>query len=156
MKMCYGCNTEKDESEFHKETKRKDGLATQCKACRSAWYKKTYPTRAARFRETNNARRLELRDKINELKQQPCKDCGQSFPPYVMDFDHRGNEEKKGNIARLVTQSVSWATMAEEIAKCDLVCANCHRIRTYKRRLHKKLDAVLKWLTGPPAKRLFS
>lgn len=58
-------------------------------------------------------------------------DCGNSFPPYVMDFDHvRG--EKLGNVSSMCNNR-PLTTIMKEIEKCDLVCANCHRIRTQKR-----------------------
>lgn len=70
------------------------------------------------------------RQLIINIKNVPCKDCNQKFPYYVMDFDHvRGR--KKFNISQ--TLSVRPETLMREIKKCEVVCANCHRIRTYKR-----------------------
>jgi hypothetical protein len=52
-----------------------------------------------------------------------------------MDFDHRGEVEKTGNIGSLVSQAYfTIERLKKEIDKCDLVCANCHRIRTYNRK----------------------
>jgi hypothetical protein len=68
----------------------------------------------------------------DEYKSKPCADCGQCFPPYVMDFDHvRG--EKSYNVSYLIG-SASEKKLRAEIEKCDVVCANCHRIRTWKDR----------------------
>ncbi len=64
-----------------------------------------------------------------ELKSQPCTDCGQCFPPCCMDFDHVIGS-KTDNISRMIQQQYSLERVKEEIAKCELVCANCHRIRT--------------------------
>jgi hypothetical protein len=68
---------------------------------------------------------------IEEAKDRPCTDCGCRFPTCVMDLGHvRGRKEFK------VSEAVQRATAAavervrDEIAKCDVVCANCHRIRT--------------------------
>lgn len=66
---------------------------------------------------------------IKEQKNKPCMDCGISYPYYVMDFDHRNPLEKSGNLARMGASSIE--EIIAEIAKCDLVCANCHRERTY-------------------------
>jgi hypothetical protein len=63
---------------------------------------------------------------------QPCKDCKQAFPAEVMEYDHVG-PDKSANVSMLVNQA-SPAKVLAEIAKCDLVCANCHRIRTACRR----------------------
>ncbi len=72
---------------------------------------------------------------INELKSGPCKDCGQTFPPYVMEFDHvPGRGTKIRTIGELAgSRKVTAPTMVAEIAKCDIVCANCHKIRTWNR-----------------------
>lgn len=60
----------------------------------------------------------------------PCKDCGVRYPHYVVDLDHvRG--DKKYNVSKMTTYSK--ARILEEIAKCDVVCSNCHRARTHAR-----------------------
>lgn len=71
-------------------------------------------------------------DIVATLKTAPCSDCGITYQPCVMDFDHRPGERKaRRGIVGLIT-SGSVETLIAEIAKCDLVCANCHRIRTCK------------------------
>lgn len=65
---------------------------------------------------------------LREVKSKPCADCGNVYPPYVMHFDHvRG--EKLFNIGNRIT--IAMSRLLAEIAKCDLVCANCHAIRTH-------------------------
>lgn len=67
---------------------------------------------------------------IREAKNKPCMDCGKSYPAYVMDFDHLG--EKLFNIGSAVRERiVSLEAIQLEIAKCDVVCSNCHRERTF-------------------------
>jgi hypothetical protein len=69
---------------------------------------------------------------VIEKKNAPCADCGRKFPTEAMDFDHiRGI--KKFSIARAVRQPVSMKQFLEEIEKCEVVCACCHRIRTTHR-----------------------
>lgn len=76
--------------------------------------------------------KLALKAEVEALRDNPCMDCGGSFPVECMDFDHvRG--EKVDDVVRLVHSSTREAVMAE-IEKCELVCANCHRIRTKQRR----------------------
>lgn len=91
--------------------------------------------------EANKAQYLERNRKVREEKTQytikireetPCMDCGVQYPHYVMQFDHRGDEPKSGNIGQLCAHS--WKKLLAEIAKCDIVCANCHSIRTHQRR----------------------
>ena len=57
-------------------------------------------------------------------------DCGERYPHYVMDFDHRIDEEKRYEPTRLYVLQ-SWRKAKDEVAKCDVVCANCHRLRTF-------------------------
>lgn len=69
---------------------------------------------------------------IDQLKAKPCTDCGMSYLPCVMEFDHiRGS--KLFNIGK--TTSRRLTDILAEIDKCELVCANCHKIREHKRRL---------------------
>lgn len=74
---------------------------------------------------------------VGDLKSRPCMDCGGVFPPECMDFDHRDPSQKVRRIGVMMTQSRE--RLASEIAKCDLVCANCHRIRT-KRSLEARRE----------------
>ena len=69
---------------------------------------------------------------VDVLKEStPCMDCGGSFPAICMDFDHRPGTQKRRPIAAMRAGSLS--RLKREISKCDLVCANCHRIRTLGR-----------------------
>ena len=78
--------------------------------------------------------RKKMRAWVAELKSHPCIDCGHLFPKECMEFDHvRG--VKKFNLADACVHSK--ADVEIEKLKCDLVCANCHRIRTVLRRRRK-------------------
>ena len=69
---------------------------------------------------------------VKSLKETtPCIDCRCFYPSYVMDFDHL--RDKKHNISEFVGRATSLSKIKEEIAKCELVCSNCHRIRTYSK-----------------------
>ncbi len=90
---------------------------------------------------------------INALKSNPCMDCGKSFQPCQMDFDHRDPSKKLCDINSMVYRR-SWKAIVEEIKKCDLVCANCHRERTcvenkYDERKSRKKEYVDSLKTGP-------
>ena len=73
---------------------------------------------------------------LKDLKEKnPCMDCKISYPYYMMDFDHvRGT--KQANVAELIN-TLSKKRLDEEIAKCEVVCSNCHRARTYLRKMKK-------------------
>lgn len=67
----------------------------------------------------------------NALKDVPCMDCGGRFPPECMDFDHVRGEKKFTIGPYVLCADQEW--FLEEVLKCDIVCANCHRIRTKNR-----------------------
>lgn len=82
------------------------------------------------------ARRRLHREKIRDIKLiRGCMDCGYRECAAALEFDHRDSSIKKFGIA--VSSSCSWALILEEIAKCDVVCANCHRVRTVNRRAQR-------------------
>jgi len=89
---------------------------------------------AASARE-NRQRRMET---LHRLKNKPCMDCGNNYPPECMDWDHRPGEIKLFTIA--LKPCLGWNRLWAEILKCDLVCANCHRTRTKSRYKRKSLQ----------------
>ena len=89
------------------------------------WYARNSKKKIAE----NHAREDKLRQQLRDLKEnQPCVDCGVYYPYYVMDFDH-GDSDKIAGVAKLAGKNVYAAL--RETKKCEIVCANCHRIRTY-------------------------
>jgi len=79
---------------------------------------------------------------LRALKDGPCTDCRKKYPPECMELDHvRGR--KIGHISKLI-QTRGIRVCIREAAKCDLVCANCHRIRTMGRR--KAPKHVASWV----------
>jgi hypothetical protein len=106
-----------------------------CRHCHCERQKRCYKEHPRSARESHKRRMQSLRDYIISLKDDKhCVDCGNPYPWYVLDYDHvRG--EKSFNISIAKSKAYSKERVDAEIAKCDLVCANCHRIRTFKRRL---------------------
>lgn len=76
-------------------------------------------------------RQLRARQHAQLAKNVPCQDCGKTYPYWVMDFDHRS--DKRFTINKYVKSGPSLSTLQLEIDKCDVVCSNCHRERTYAR-----------------------
>ena len=133
VKRCPACGEEKDEAEFHRWNKG-DGRQVWCKVCRRA-YDAAYHQRVKDRRRAQKRRRArELRAFMDDLKRgKPCANCGQAYEPGVMQWDHRPGCVKVGNLSSM-TPRVSRVRLLEEIAKCELVCANCHARRTVRRR----------------------
>ncbi|MBA2286889.1 MAG: hypothetical protein H0W02_15565 [Ktedonobacteraceae bacterium] len=137
-KICSGCGQERDaELDFSWKYKDRGIRGTRCKLCQSQISKQHYKNNKqsyfdrVRTREVlvieNNQKRL-----ADYLHRYPCIDCGQT-DMRLLEFDHvRGN--KSNNIARMVGQGFSWSTIEAEIAKCEVRCANCHRIREGEKR----------------------
>ncbi len=73
--------------------------------------------------------RCKRRNLVRELKNKPCKDCNIKYPYYVMDFDHL--EEKNFTMSKVGKRRLD--VIIHEASNCDVVCSNCHRIRTWKR-----------------------
>lgn len=133
MKVCSVCALTKPISSFNRNAAAKDGLRTNCKGCqkiqRRGYYEANVDELRVKLRERKQAHYQEIRKFLDDLKSRtPCFDCGKNYPPYVMDFDHQ--KDKKFNVAKAVT-GISMATLLLEIEKCEIVCANCHRERTF-------------------------
>ena len=134
LKLCPRCGEVKPLSEFSKNARRPDGVHSICKSCRRIYDHERYerihgreiayvPLRSERGR----------RKWLRSLKEgKPCVDCGKVFAPEVMQWDHRIGTEKLFEISAGFAQWTREAVL-DEIAKCDLVCTNCHIVRTFTR-----------------------
>ena len=135
LKVCTGCKVTKPRSEFHKQTRRSDGLQSYCKACKSQMnrdYERANPSRISNLIKHRAKRRAVGRDYIrNYLEAHPCVDCGEA-DWVVLEFDHvRG--DKVCPVSVLLSTALPVEKIEAEIAKCDVRCANCHRRVTYGR-----------------------
>lgn len=136
MKTCPKCLIAKDDAEYG--TRPNGNLKAYCLLCMRQYSKDHYQANrasaAVRTRRNQKARRSKIREHVRAIKDVPCVDCMQRFPSYVMQFDHLPQHTKKGMVANMVGGLASWRRVKEEISKCDVVCANCHAIRTFTRR----------------------
>lgn len=104
------------------------------------WYHKNKERIGPKKNEKQRKRSEKRKELVLDyLKSHPCIDCGEN-DPVVLEFDHRDSNLKLMNISNLMTGQYSEKIILEEIAKCDVRCANCHRIRTYKRFNSYRLD----------------
>ena len=110
-----------------KDSPRTGRFQTKCSECRKSHIRqKTYILDYAKlWRQTH-------REIVRAAKNHPCMDCGEVFHHSLMDFDHRSGEVKGFNIAIGMFRFGKEKLLAE-IAKCDVVCCLCHRIRTWNR-----------------------
>jgi hypothetical protein len=105
----------------------KDPLAQ--KAAQKAWYERNKKEVSRRVRDRRTTRRQYVRD--YKLNNSICTDCGISYPPHMLDFDHLFN--KRFTISGKGVKDFGLDAIIEEIKKCEIVCSNCHRHRTYMR-----------------------
>jgi hypothetical protein len=133
-KICSRCLNEYDIEDFPPNKARKDGRQSYCYSCkqeydREYWNKKAKEEKKKVY-DTRKPRMNKNKQLIWEyLLTHPCIDCGES-DPIVLEFDHKGEIEKTHNISNM--SSWSWNKILEEISKCDVRCANCHRRKTAK------------------------
>jgi hypothetical protein len=139
MKTCSDCKLSKPEESFSKKRTKKNGevvLQYHCKECQRLHSAKNYKKNKHKY--INNARQRNTVKKeivvkylVDYFSKNPCVDCGQTNP-LVLEFDHvRGT--KKDDVSRLIQNGVPLNLILEEIQKCEVRCANCHRIVTATR-----------------------
>ena len=104
-----------------------------------AHYEKNIDMIKARTADRNKRQRATNREFVINIKEStPCMDCNKKYPYYVMHFDHI--YEKSASISNLVRASYSLKRIQQEIDNCEIVCANCHAIRTYERKMGSDED----------------
>lgn len=123
MKTCKDCGLELPLESFYANKGMKDGRLSWCKSCTGKRYRAGVRSRAAKFRAYVQAIKLE----------RGCADCGYRAHPAALDFDHLPGNVKLGKLASMACGS-ALTTIHAEIEKCEVVCANCHRVRTAERR----------------------
>jgi len=92
---------------------------------------RSYIKNLAKNKEKNKTYRQNVRIYVQKQKESsPCTDCGLNYPYYVMEYDHL---ENKLNSVSKIASIGTLNQVIEEINKCELVCSNCHKIRTWTR-----------------------
>ncbi len=104
-------------------------------------YKRPYK-KHERTLEKNRERTSEVRARLQQIKLDTgCKDCGYKVHAEALHFDHLPGTVKLFSIAS--APGKRWERIEAEMAKCEIVCANCHAVRTAKRKEQKHERAAL-------------
>jgi len=132
MKLCYTCREEKDLSEFNRSKARADGYNSICRVCSNARSKRYYKENREKHLGVISRQRAKGREARHEfiveyLLEHPCAECGEP-DPVVLEFDHLGDKEME--ISTAVHQGWGWSRLKKEIAKCQVLCSNCHKRKT--------------------------
>jgi hypothetical protein len=132
-KICGRCKESKEVSQFARRTKSPDGLQDRCRKCNTEVARENYRYNPERYHKLAHQRNEELKMRIRQLKNVPCADCDQVFDPVCMDFDHLPEFSKSMDISYMTRHRFNWEKILAETRKCEVVCANCHRLRTKNR-----------------------
>lgn len=134
-KTCSRCKQILDRSLFNKRKSAPDGLQWHCKVCQRACQNAFYARNGGyQGKVKKSAIKIKgiKRDRVFDiLRNSACLHCGESDPT-VLTFDHIDRSLKKNEVGTLVSQGYSWETIESEIAKCQILCANCHMRKTSK------------------------
>jgi hypothetical protein len=146
-KRCSRCRETKPLGDFAWRYIERGLHDSYCRPCRSAYKKEHYKRNKDRYQ----AQALDYKQRIYRQRTEwlldyfllhPCTDCGET-DPVVLEFDH--SEGKDFNISSGLLNK-AWSAIVEEIAKCEVVCVNCHRRRTAREQgfarllLHEELN----------------
>lgn len=127
-KICSLCKESKPlTTDFFATRKDRDGWQSLCRDCQKIYRKEHYLKNKQKYIDKASAYRIEFKRRFfTWLSTQQCADC-ENNDFRVLEFDHR--YDKLFNVSEILN-SCSAKLLWEEVAKCDIVCANCHRIRT--------------------------
>lgn len=137
-KTCSKCQLSKPLSEFNFRYAAAQVRLSYCKECGKVLTRSHYRNNKRQYLDRNVRSYLKRRELVRQLKSHACADCGIEYPYYVMDFDHREGEIKEYELNRIDRMSIK--AILREIEKCDVVCSNYHRVRTYNRRHKSQRD----------------
>ena len=133
MKECAKCKVKKDLYEFNKNKTRPDGYQNYCKACKKSSDKIWYENNPSIWKNTNSIRNIKIRTLLSEFRLElggKCKNCGEGRE-HLLDFHHLDPKQKDTAIGSILYyygySEESQKRAREELKKCVLLCANCHR-----------------------------
>ena len=143
-RRCYRCGELKPADDFAWRRKRKSQRDSFCRPCRSAYGREHYLANKQRYIDQAAASKRGLRQArtqylLEYFTTHPCCECGET-DPVVLEFDHRDPDAKAFTIGAALSYR-KWQAILDEIEKCDVVCANCHRRRHYQGSIRAMLAA---------------
>ena len=149
LKKCTKCKVMKERSSFYFADKTRGYHRSACKDCTpktsEAWEKKTPEQREEHRKRIVRDQRIRADRNIQWLAgylyEHPCIKCGEKNI-VVLEFHHRDPKEKHDGVSVIAGTGKSLEMLQAEVAKCDVMCANCHRIET----AHQMNYRILKYI----------
>lgn len=125
--QCHTCKTFKNIDCFATNKTKKNGVNTECKECRKIYIQKHYQENKQYYKDKTKRRVEELREWLKEFKSNlKCEKCGEDHPACI-DFHHKDEMDKEFDVSKAICKGFTKERILEEIAKCIVVCSNCHR-----------------------------
>lgn len=138
VRVCSTCKKIKCLDEFDKNKECSQGRTRQCKKCKAVKTRKWYSDNRARRQEESNQRNQKRRDECIDILGGKCQMCNKEYPRCCYDFHHIDPKTKVDAISNLLRRP---SLLYEELKKCILLCANCHRIRHFEEgEVHESVD----------------
>lgn len=130
-KICRSCKVPQSLESFNSNKSKADGLQDECRKCDNTRTREYYKQNKTKMKSQIKAAAKKRQDKnrlwvCEYLESHPCVDCG-ATDIRVLEFDHQ--RDKITNISMMVDIH-SLLSIQKEIDKCEVRCANCHRIKT--------------------------
>jgi hypothetical protein len=122
-KVCWRCHKERDIEDFALNRCRKDGRQNTCRYCKKELDKEYFTTHREKFEKYKRKQCQRAREFI-EANKIPCS-CGESHTAALM-FHHENPREKETSIGLVINLGWSIERIKKEIAKCRVMCLNCH------------------------------
>lgn len=133
MNKCTRCKVLKSESDFNWKIKNVK-LACHCKDCSRKYIRQHYKNNTQYYLKKAKSRNIKIQKQSQKLigkylSEHPCVDCGE-INILVLEFDHIDKKMKDMEVSRIIRHYASIDKLKIEISKCEVRCANCHRIKT--------------------------
>lgn len=136
VQRCGTCREVKPLDAFNFRDKHRGKRHTTCRDCQRIYKRNFYLRRLEDYKKNSAKQHIASVERNRQLAHEYlstryCADCGTKDAD-VLEFDHIEQDNKDRTIAQLINDGLSWPNIMLEIAKCEVRCANCHRIRTAK------------------------
>lgn len=146
IKICSSCKIKKSSDHFNKNCSKTDGLNSYCKDCSRQQSREYYYSDPKRHEVKRKVSKLRTAKRNQQyvwkwLENHPCVDCGES-DIVILEFDHLDN--KINTVSHGIYSGWTLEKLQDEIDKCEVRCANCHRRKT----AFEQGWAILEWLRG--------